>query len=90
MNVQSFLIAPELPSAHRRAGTGKLQAKDYTWRLVMPPDCQVEAMALCSVALAVAGQVCSPRSDDPRSFFWLLSLADGKQIAIRVLHSLPA
>ena len=72
------------------AGTGKLQARDYTWRLVMPRGYQVEAMALCASGLAVAGRVYNPKSDEPRGFFRLVSLEDGRKLAEIPLDSSPA
>lgn len=72
------------------AGAGKLQAKDYTWRLVMPSNCQVEAMALCANGLAVAGRVCDSRSDIARGFLWFVSLEDGRKLAEFPLDSPPA
>jgi hypothetical protein len=72
------------------AGTGRLPTTDYAWRLVMPPDCQAEAMALCANGLLVAGRVCDVRSDKSRGFLWVVSMEDGKKLAEHRLDAPPA
>jgi hypothetical protein len=70
-------------------GAEKLKTEEYAWRLIMPPDSQVEAMALCANGLLAAGRVCDPKSGKPRGFLWVVSLADGKKQAEYALDSPP-
>ncbi len=74
----------------KTAGTGALSPQEYTWRLIMPRDAQVEAMALSGNALLLAGRVCDPKSDAPHGFLWRVSPEDGKQQAEYPLDSPPA
>jgi hypothetical protein len=71
-------------------GTGKLQPKDYTWRLFMPTNAQAEALALCPDGLVVAGRSCEAQSEQPRGFLWVVSLEDGKKLAEFPLDAPPA
>jgi outer membrane protein assembly factor BamB len=74
----------------KTAGTGTLSPQEYTWRLIMPRDAQVEALALAGNALLLAGRTCDPKSDAARGFLWRVSLEDGKQQAEYPLDAPPA
>jgi len=71
-------------------GNGELSTQDYAWRLIMPNDCQVEAMALCANGLVVAGRVCDAKSDESRGFLWIVLLDDGTKRFEYPLDSPPA
>jgi outer membrane protein assembly factor BamB len=74
----------------KTAGNSEVQAQDYTWRLVMPVDHQVEAMALAGNGLLVAGRCYGAKSLGPPGFVWLLSLANGRKLAEYALSASPA
>jgi len=74
----------------KTTGPEKLQPQDYAWRLVMPDDCQVEAMALSPGGLLLAGRVCERKSGKSRGFLWVVSGEDGKKQAEHDLDSPPA
>jgi hypothetical protein len=69
-------------------GKEKLAPADYAWRLPMPPNHQVEAMALGRNAVLAAGKICDPKAGAPTGFLWVVSL-QGKRIAEHPLESPP-
>ncbi len=74
----------------KTAGEGKIKPEEYAWRLIMPRDSQVEAMALCANGLVVAGRICDAKQEKSRGFLWVVSLDDGKKLAEYPLASPPA
>jgi len=67
----------------------KLKAEEFTWRVPMKGNHQVEAMALCDDGLLVAGGVWDPQSTRVTGFLWVVSLQDGKTTAEFPLDAPP-
>ena len=71
-------------------GPQSLGPQDYTWRLIMPDGCQVEAMALSGNGLLLAGRRCEPKSGRTSGFLWVVAGEDGSKRVEYPLDSPPA
>lgn len=67
-----------------------LKAGEYTWKLDLPKDHQVEAIALASKSIIYAGSINDAPSNKVTGFLWLVALADGKKMAEVPLESAPS
>lgn len=80
-----FAMKPDVARAAE-----KPTPQDYLWRLSMPADQQVEAMALCDGALVLAGRVLDPKGEKVTGgFLWVVSPEDSKKVAEFPLEAPP-
>jgi outer membrane protein assembly factor BamB len=60
-------------------GTNKLTNADFAWRLSLPAQHQVEALALATNGLVLAGRVCDPKTEAVSGFLQIVSLEKGQK-----------
>jgi outer membrane protein assembly factor BamB len=70
-------------------GTNKLTQQDYLWRLPMPAQHQVEAMAVAENGLLLAGRVCDPKTEEVKGFLWFVTFDTGKKEWEQALETPP-
>ncbi len=67
----------------------KLDGKDYAWQLPIPPNHQVEAMALAENGLLLAGRTCDEKSGAVAGFLWVVAREDARKLAEYPLDAPP-
>ena len=70
-------------------GTTAVAVEDYAWRITLPPDHQVEAMALAENVLVLAGRRWSKGSDEVDGFLRIVSLGNGSTLCELPLDAPP-